>query len=702
MEKSFVSIKTKLNTLIAFAIAGMFVFGVSTLFVESRLATYQQDFKNLTTLKQNSDKLLRVLFESIHLLDKILYGGKVDLIPLLLVKNEDVLSIFESFKENARQYNISDDYYFAVENDPVLAKIRRDFYRCVSSLRKGDIDEAKRIRSRELEPRLNTIISFLDASTELRGFEVVDGEIKRARAQKLLLYTEGFIFIFVLGLTYLVSRKIGRSISDPLIKFSKSIEAVTTKIDRSSGSNIKPINDKVSVNPNAIDNIVSSLDETIKFLAVDIKAKDEVGLLAIAFSDMCKNLITNVEERKKLFSELEQKNAEMEKFSISLKKTKEEAEKSNQAKSEFLARMSHELRTPMNAILGFTQLLEMDTQSRLSDIEKKNLGIISSAGNHLLELINEVLDLSRIESGNMELTIESVDMAPIVDNVISFFKSLADEKGISLEYQKIPEECCFVEVDPLRFKQVVLNLISNAIKYNKPNGSVIVSFEKRGNSVRRLGIRDTGHGIPENKKDKLFKSFERFDVDTEQIEGTGIGLTITKQLIELMNGTIGFESKEGEGSYFYIDVPVSDKAPLPIQVEEKTGSIQPSSTNNKKKILYIEDIPANVELVRQILNHRKEIILLSASTALAGIELAESETPDLILMDIHMPGMDGLSGFKKLQTMNETNHIPVIALTADAMMDGDAKKALNMGFKDYITKPIDVPKFLEAIDKVFA
>ena len=382
-------------------------------------------------------------------------------------------------------------------------------------------------------------------------------------------------------------------------------------------------------------------------------------------------------------------------------KAREEAVKANHAKSEFLSRMSHELRTPMNAILGFTQLMEMNAQSKLSDTEKKNLGMISSAGKHLLELINEVLDLSRVESGNIELSIKATDMVPIVDNVIFISQSLADEKGISLECHEFPLGKCLIDVDPLRFKQVVLNLISNAIKYNEPNGSVVVSYESQNSGVMRLGVRDTGHGIPGDKKDKLFKPFERFDVDAEHIEGTGIGLTISKQLIELMNGTIGFESVPGEGSFFYIDVPVSVKAPLSIQVEEETGSIQSSLTSNKKKILYIEDIPGNVELVRQILNHREEIRLLSASTALAGIELAQSETPDLILMDIQMPDMDGLTAFKRLQAKDETNSIPVIALTADAL-GADIEKALDMGFRNYITKPLDVPSFLNTIDEVFA
>ena len=381
-----------------------------------------------------------------------------------------------------------------------------------------------------------------------------------------------------------------------------------------------------------------------------------------------------------------------------LKMAKIEAEKANQAKSEFLSRMSHELRTPMNAILGFTQLMQIDSHDPLPKKHKQSLDYISSAGKHLLELINEVLDLSKIESGKIELSIEVINIIPIVDNVISLSKSRANEKGVSLEYQKIPEEDCFVEIDPLRFKQIVLNLISNAIKYNKPNGSVIISYEKQGGDTMRLGIRDTGNGIAVDKKGKLFKAFERFDVDAESIEGTGIGLIITKQLVELMGGTIGFESTAGGGSFFYVDIPISRKARL-TQGEEIAESIEPFSDNFKKKILYVEDISANVVLIKNILAPKKDIKVLSAKTATAGIELARTETPDLILMDIHLPGMDGLAAFKILQSINETKHIPVIALTADAM-DRDIKKANDMGFKDYITKPIDIPIFLEKIERV--
>jgi signal transduction histidine kinase/ActR/RegA family two-component response regulator len=395
-------------------------------------------------------------------------------------------------------------------------------------------------------------------------------------------------------------------------------------------------------------------------------------------------------------AEIERRKTEMERL-----EAKELAEKASRAKSEFLARMSHELRTPMNSILGFTQLLALDNENPLLDYQKENLDRVSSAGNHLLNLISEVLDLSKIESGNSDIDLKTVDLVPIVDNVISISHAIAEQKRVSIKYEKIPEVSYFVEADPLRLKQALLNLISNSIKYNFAKGSVVVSFEKLMNGNIRLGIRDTGCGISDENKKKIFKPFERFHEDLETIEGTGIGLAISKQFVELMGGAIGFESAAGEGSFFYIDFPISDKTSLPVQQEKESSFNQSriSEDQIKKKVLYVEDVPANVDLVRQILNYRPNIELISSANALDGIKLAQSHLPDLILMDIHLPGMDGLAAFEKLQGIGETKNIPVIALTADAMTI-DIKKAIDIGFHSYITKPIDVGKFITTIDSV--
>ena len=423
----------------------------------------------------------------------------------------------------------------------------------------------------------------------------------------------------------------------------------------------------------------------------------------VEFNDGDRTFICNLVlvQKRKYVNIYSSDITELKKIESDLIHAKEEAEKANQAKSEFLARMSHELRTPMNAVLGFAQVLEMDYPKKLTDSQQDSVSRIISAGNHLLDLINEVLDLSSIESNELKLSIKTVDIIPIVDNVVSISKPLADENGISLRYEEVPRGNCYAEIDYLRFKQVVLNLVSNAIKYNTSNGTVIISYEKQANGRMRLGIRDTGHGISDDKKELLFKPFQRFDSDLERIEGTGIGLTISKRFIELMGGSIGFDSVSGEGSFFYIDISISDTPPVPIQIEMEASSSQLSLTDgNKKRILYIEDIPANVALLEKILfTSRTYIEIVSASNALDGIRIAQIQNIDLILMDIHLPGMDGLTAFKKLQTLEKTQNTPVIALTADAL-EADIKKALDLGFYSYITKPIDIPEFLKSIDSV--
>jgi signal transduction histidine kinase/ActR/RegA family two-component response regulator len=385
-----------------------------------------------------------------------------------------------------------------------------------------------------------------------------------------------------------------------------------------------------------------------------------------------------------------------------LVKSKEEAQAANRAKSDFLSKMSHELRTPMNSIMGFTQILNLDKKQPLSKNQKENLQFISSAGDHLLELVNEILDLSKIESGKLKLFIEPVDLVPIINDVISISLPLAINAQVSLEDFQNPNATCIVEADPLRIKQVLLNLTSNAIKYNKPNGSVKILLEKLDDGKIRLGLKDTGHGISDDKKNKIFKPFERFNLKANDIKGTGIGLTITKQLTELMHGSIGFESVFGEGSFFYIDIPISDKPCAPTHVRKEVDFI-PSTPKNKskKKILYIEDIKSNILLIEQIFDNRDDLELISAPNAMEGIKVAQTQLPDLILLDMNLLDKDGFETYEEVQTINTLKHIPVIALTADAM-DISIQKAMDMGFKNYITKPIRITKLLNILDQIFS
>ncbi len=388
----------------------------------------------------------------------------------------------------------------------------------------------------------------------------------------------------------------------------------------------------------------------------------------------------------------------------SLKKLKENAERSNSAKSDFLSQMSHELRTPLNAILGFCQVLETDRKEPLSTKQKSNLIYIKKAGNHLLSLINEILDLSRIESGKMAVSLEAVGVFSIMEEILNEIAPISEQYKITLNNKitKTPE--AFVVADRTRFKQILLNLISNAIKYNRENGSVAISGFIKEDTQYSITVSDTGLGIPQEKIAQLFEPFNRLGAEATEIEGTGIGLTICKQLIKLMNGSIKVES-ENHGSRFTISLPMSNISTLQtsqkenIEVSAETGL--KGSIEEQMTILYVEDNPANLALIEEILASKTTIKLLSAPNAQTGIEIARENTPNLILMDINLPGMNGLEAYKHLQSYEETQHIPVIAVSANAM-DSDIKRALKIGFHSYIVKPIRINSFLNQIREALA
>jgi PAS domain S-box-containing protein len=424
--------------------------------------------------------------------------------------------------------------------------------------------------------------------------------------------------------------------------------------------------------------------------------KTEVSYNATTFYDRDRTLqgvlavARDVTERKRNEQALQETNVELE-------SAKSAAEQANLAKSDFLSSMSHELRSPLNAILGFAQLIISDspppTPSQTASIDQ-----ILQAGWHLLKLINEILDLSVIESGKVSLSTEAVSLAEVMSECQAMMEPQAQQLGINMTFPRF-DNPFFVSADRTRLKQIVINLLSNAIKYNKEQGTVVVDCATSAPGLTRISVKDSGAGLSPEKLAQLFQPFNRLGQEAGGVAGTGIGLVVTKRLAELMGGVLGVESIAGAGSVFWCELISSAAPQLAVESgEAATPDGPPVATGARPRtLLYVEDNLANMKLVEQLIARRPDLQLLTAVDGTLGIEIARTAQPTMILMDINLPGISGVEALKVLRLDPSTAHIPVVALSANAM-PRDIEKGLQAGFFRYLTKPIKINEFMQTLD----
>ena len=428
--------------------------------------------------------------------------------------------------------------------------------------------------------------------------------------------------------------------------------------------------------------------------------KTEVSYNATTFYDRDRTLqgvfaaARDVTERKRNEQALLETNAELE-------TAKSAAEKANLAKSDFLSSMSHELRSPLNAILGFAQLMESAVPEPTHS-QKGSIGQILRAGWHLLELINQVLDLAVIESGKVSISREPVSLGEVMSECQAMMEPEAQQRGVTMTFPGF-DKAAFVKADRTRLKQIVINLLSNAIKYNKQQGTVVVECVTNNPERTRISVSDTGAGLSPEKLAQLFQPFNRLGQEAGGVAGTGIGLVVTKRLAELMEGALGVDSIAGKGSVFWCDLPSST---APRFVLEHRGAAAPdeapaSTAAGMRTVLYVEDNPANMTLVEQLIARRPDIRLMTAVNGTLGIEAARTSQPTVILMDINLPGINGVEALKVLRRDPATSHIPVVAISANAL-PRDIQSSLEAGFFRYLTKPIKVKEFTDTLNAALA
>ena len=500
--------------------------------------------------------------------------------------------------------------------------------------------------------------------------------------------------LLAMGIAFLLMRRLNIVITQPVLAIADVAREVVATGDYSRRA-ARLSDDEVAELADSFNKMLSVIETRTRELET---SNSEIAREAEQRSQAQKEIMRLNEE---LEQRVHERTVQLEQANGELAMAMEEAKSANQAKSAFLSSMSHELRTPLNAILGFAQILTSDKLPSTLAQKKEFANHILKSGRHLLTLINEILDLAKIESGAVALSMEPVALQEILQECESMVAPLAGQRGIRLLF---PEHCTAnVTADRTRLKQILLNLLSNAIKYNREAGAVVADCSPSGPGLLRISVQDTGLGLHPDQVRMLFQPFNRLGQESSAEEGTGIGLVVTKRLVELMGGTIGVTSSLGVGSMFWIELAATEPVPsrLDAAAQHPARVARHRRGNAPAVVLYVEDNPANLKLVEEIISFRPDLQLLSAPDGQLGIELARAHQPDIILMDINLPGVNGIDALKLLRNDPRTADIPVIALTANAM-PRDVEKGLAAGFFRYLIKPINIDEFTDAVNHTMA
>ena len=511
--------------------------------------------------------------------------------------------------------------------------------------------------------------------------------------QRVLSYAEiAFAVLLVAMLVaYVLSSRLQRLVTHPVLAIAQIAREVVERRDYSRRAP-KLSDDEVGTLVESFNDMMREIEQRTQALEASNREKEREVEERRSAQQEVMQLNEGLEQRvRERTAQLETSNDELALATVT-------AERANRAKSEFLSSMSHELRTPLNAIIGFGQLLDADDFPATPEQRREFTGHIVRAGNHLLSLINEILNLAQIESGRLTVSIESVLLGELLEDCQTMIAPLGARRGVRLQF---PGRCEFgVKADRVRLKQVLLNLLSNAVKYNRDHGAVVVECTGTEEGRVRISVQDTGIGLRPDQLESLFQSFNRLGQEAGEVEGTGIGLVVTKRLVELMGGTIGAHSTQGMGSVFWIELGASEpavprvgdlaaRAPIDVSAE--------SASRSSATVLCVEDNPASLRLVEEILRSRTHLRLLSAPDGRLGVELARAHLPQVILMDNNMPFLSGREAQTILSRDPLTANIPIIALTANAMPEA-ITQGLAAGYFRYLTKPISVVDLLEAVD----